>query len=241
VTSSLHAQVGTVRGIVTDTAGRPISGVEVLAIGENKSVRTNAAGRFTITRLPWGQVVIMARLPGWRATERAVTIGDAGEAELELRLSRVIQLIDTLRIVSHDGCAAYRLDGFECRRRAGIGQFRGPDELAALRPTYWSDLFEGFTGLRRIPFVNTQRERDWTVMSTAGWRCLMVGMNGREPTARETNIQPKDIYAIEYFDVYERVPEAYKRLSWPGSQTEPCSLIMYWTKAWVAENGRPSR
>jgi hypothetical protein len=239
--SPLAAQVGTVRGVVTDSAGRPIRGVEVLAIRENRSVRTDAEGRFTLTRLPWGQVVVMARLPGWRAAEKAVTIGDAGQASVEFRLNRVIQLIDTLRIVSHDGCAPYRLEGFECRRRAGIGQFRGPEEIEALRVTYWSDLFEGFTGLRRVPFVNFRQERDWTVMSTSGWRCLMFGMNGREPTARETNIQPKDIYAIEYFDVYERVPEPYKRLSWPGTQSEPCSLIMYWTKAWVAENGRPSR
>jgi len=235
------AQVGTVRGVVTDSAGRPIRGVEVLAIRQERSVRTDAEGRYTITRLPWGQVVIMARLPGYRAAEMAVTIGDAGLAEANFRLGRVIQLVDTLRIVSHDGCAAYRWDGFECRRRAGIGQFRGPEEIAALRAVYWSDLFEGFTGLRRVPFVNPKRERDWTVMSTSGWRCLMTGMNGREPTARETVLTPDDIYAIEYFDVYERVPEPYKRLAWPGSQREPCSLIMYWTKAWVAENGRPRR
>jgi len=226
---------------VMDSAGRPIRGAEVIAIREDRSVRTDAEGRFAITRLPWGQIVVMVRLPGWRAAEKAVTIGDAGEAQVEFRLNRVIQLVDTLRIVSHDGCAAYRLDGFECRRRAGIGQFRGPEELGALRPVYWSDLFEGFTGLRRVPFVNHRRDRDWTVMSTAGWRCLKVGMNGREPTARETNIEPRDIYAIEYFDVYDRVPEPYKRLSWPGDQREPCSLIMYWTKAWVAENGQPRR
>jgi hypothetical protein len=237
----LAAQVGTVRGVVTDTAGRPIRGVEVVAIREERSVRTDAEGRFTINRLPWGQVVIMARLPGWRAAERAVTIGDAGQADVTFELKRVIQLIDTLRITSHDGCAAYRLEGFECRRRAGIGQFRGPEEINALRPVYWSDLFEGFTGLRRVPFQNQQRERDWTVMPTSGWRCLNIGMNGREPTAAEQVLFPKDIYAIEFFDVYERVPEPYKRLSWPGDRPEPCSLIMYWTKAWVTQNGRPPR
>jgi hypothetical protein len=39
--------------------------------------------------------------------------------------------------------------------------------------------------------------------------------------------------------VYERVPEAYKRLAWPTGEERPCALVMYWTKVWVAENGGP--
>lgn len=236
---ALAAQTGVVRGTVTDTAGRPIRGVEVLVLLGDRSTRTNAEGRYTLTRVPWGQSVIMARIPGYRPGERAVTIGDDGEARLDFSLGRVVQLIDTVKITSHDGCAATRFDGFECRQRAGIGQFRGPEELTALRPTYWADMFEGFRGLRRVPFTNERRELDWTVMPTTGWRCIKIGFNGREPTALETIIRPDDIYAIEHYDVYEKVPEPYKYLAWPGDQREPCTLVMYWTRRWIEENRRP--
>jgi hypothetical protein len=236
---SVLAQAGILRGVVTDSTGAPLRGVEVLAIQTNRTTRTDAQGRYTLTRLPWGQSVIMARSVGYRAVERAITIGDEGEATLNFTLNRAVQLIDTLRITSHDGCAAFRYDGFECRRRAGIGQFRGPEELRALRPDYWSDMFEGLRGFRKVPFTDQERGRlDWTVTSVTGWRCMMEAFNGRERTARETIIRPEDIYAIEHYDVYERVPEPYKRLAWPPDSRTPCTLVMYWTRAFVEENSR---
>jgi hypothetical protein len=239
--AAVTAQSGTVRGIVTDSVGNPLRGIEVLALNQERTTRTDAEGRFLLRGLPWGQVVLMARSPGWKPQDQVVVIGDEGaQREYRFALTRMVQLIDTLRVVSQDGCAAYRYDGFECRRRAGIGQFRGPDELTALRPDYWADMFEGMTGLRREPWRDRQRGRlDWTVSSTTGWRCLTEGFNGRQRTAREEIIYPDQIYAIEYFDVYERVPEAYKRLAWPNGESHPCALVMYWTKVWVEENGGP--
>lgn len=241
VPAALAAQAGTVRGVVTDSVGNPMRGIEVLALQQERSTRTDAQGRFILRGLPWGQVVLMARSPGWKPQDRVVQIGDNGaEGEVRFSLTRTVQLIDTARIVSQDGCAAFRYEGFECRRRAGIGQFRGPEELEALRPQYWADMFEGMNGLRKEPMRDLERGRlDWTVASTTGWRCLMEGFNGRHRTAREEQIFHDQIYAIEYFDVYERVPEAYKRLAWPNGQAQPCALVMFWTKAWVEENGGP--
>ncbi|MBX3174038.1 MAG: carboxypeptidase regulatory-like domain-containing protein [Gemmatimonadaceae bacterium] len=240
VPRSLEAQSGVLRGVVTDTLGNPIRGVEVFAIQTERSTRTDAQGRYTLTRLPWGQSVVMARSPGYRAEERVIQIGDDNQASMDFQMRRAIQLIDTLRITSHDGCAAFRYDGFECRRRAGIGQFRGPDELRALRPDYWSDMFEGLTGLRKVPFTNQELGRlDWTVAPTTGWRCLVEAYNGRERTAREILIRPDQIHSIEVYDVYERVPEPYKRYAWPSDSRTPCTLIMYWTKVWIEENEKP--
>jgi hypothetical protein len=237
----LAAQTGVVRGVVTDSTGQPLRGVEVLAVQLERSTRTDAQGRFTLGRLPWGQTVIMARSPGYRAVERTVSIDDGGAASQDFVLLRAIQVVDTLRITSHDGCAAMRFDGFECRRRAGIGQFRGPEELRALRPDYWADMFAGMQGFRKVAFTNREMGRlDWTVTPTTGWRCMVEAFNGRERSPRETIIRPEQIYAIEHYDVYERVPEPYKRFAWPADSRTPCTLIMYWTREWVEEN-RSSR
>jgi len=239
--NALAAQTAVVRGIVTDSVGNPIRGVEVLALQQERSVRTGADGRFVLRNMPWGQVVLMARLPGWRAQEQVVRINDDGTSrEVRFAMVRAVQLLDTLRIVSQDGCAATQIEGFECRRRAGIGQFRGPEELEAIRAQHMADMFEGMTGLRREPFRDVARGRlDWTVASTTGWRCLTEAFNGRFRTAREEIIYPEQIYAIEYYDVYERVPEIYKRFAWPNTTEKPCALVVYWTKAYVEENGGP--
>jgi len=74
------------------------------------------------------------------------------------------------------------------------------------------------------------------VISVTGWRCMTEAFNGRERSPREQLVRPQDIYAIEHYDVYERVPEPYKRLAWPPDSRTPCTLVMYWTVDYVEEN-----
>lgn len=228
-----YAQAGIIRGMVIDTAGRPLRDVEVLSVNSKRSTRTGNDGRYTLARLPWGQQLIMARLPGYRAAERAVAMLDESTPPVNFELGRVVQAIDTVRITSHDGCAAYDYAGFECRRRAGVGQFRGEAEIKALHPTYWADMFEGLTGFRRTPVPHPVHGRDWAIESTTGWRCLVEGWNGRQKTAADEVVMPADIVAIEHYEVYEKVPAAYKRLAWPNSEDKPCALVMYWTRGFI--------
>jgi len=227
------AQEGVLRGTVTDTTGRPLAGVEVLSVNGKRSTRTDRNGRFALARLPFGQQLIMARYPGYQPADRAINMLDANVPELTFRLRRIVQLIDTVRIVSHDGCAAYDFTGLECRRRAGVGQFRGLEEIGALRPHFWADMFEGMPGFRNVQVPDPILGMDWDVESTTGWRCLESGWNGRERTANLENVRPADIVAIEHYDVYEKVPAAYKRLAWPNSQPRPCALVIYWTKDFI--------
>jgi hypothetical protein len=236
-----RAQSGVVKGIVTDTGGRPLENVEVLSINAKRTARTGKDGRFTLARLPFGQQLIIARLPGYQPADRAVNMLDNVAPELTFKLRRVVQALDTMRIVSHDGCAAYDFGGFECRRRAGIGQFRGAEELAALRSYYWADMFEGLPGLRRDPVRDPTIGQDWRVASMTGWRCLMEGWNGRQKTAADENIRPEQIVAIEHYDSYEKVPAAYKRLAWPNGQDKPCALVMYWTKGFLENEAKRRR
>lgn len=238
--STASAQAGVLRGTVTDSAGRGLRDVEVLSINTDRSTRTDENGRFTLSKLPWGQQVIMARLPGYRAAEQAVTMLDEKTPPVSFVLYRNVQLVDTVRITSHDGCPAYDISGFACRKRAGVGQFRGEEEIAALRPYFWADMFEGLEGFRRTPVADPRMEgrRDWQIESTTGWRCLAEGWNGREKTAADELVRPKDIVAIEHYDVYEKVPAAYKRLAWPRDQEKPCALVMYWTRDFVEREQR---
>ncbi len=237
----LTAQAGVVRGIVTDTLGRPLENVEVLSVNAKRAARSGKDGRFTLSKLPFGQQLLMARMPGYQPADRAINMLDGNQPEITFRLRRVVQALDTLRIVSHDGCAAYDFAGFECRRRAGIGQFRGAEELAALRSYYWADMFEGLPGFRRTPARDSTIGQDWHIESTTGWRCLTEGWNGRHKTAADENIRPDQIVAIEHYETYEKVPAAYKRLAWPREQEKPCALVMYWTRGFLEHEAKRRR
>jgi hypothetical protein len=227
------AQPGTLRGTVTDSAGRPLRDVEVISINTKRSTRTGNDGRYVLTKLSFGQQLVMARSPGYRAAEKVITMLDDATPPVDFVLGRVVQAIDTVRIVAADSCAPYDFAGYECRKRMGVGQFRGEEEIRALKPYYWADMFEGLPGLRRSPTRNPRIGLDWTIDATTGWRCVQEGWNGRHRTAADENVQPSDIVAIEHYDVYEKVPEAYKRLAWPNGQDKPCALVMYWTRGFI--------
>jgi len=224
----LSAQAGSVRGVVTDTAGRPVAGAEVRSTNPDRTTRTADDGRFMMVGLDSGPQLLLARRPGYQLGQHPVTIRPGATETIEFRLRFAVQTVDTVRIVSHDACEPYALSGFDCRRGAGIGQFRSSSELAALRPLYWADMFTGFDGLRRVPWHRPRWPPDWTVRSTTGWSCLAESWNGSRKSASDSLLGPKDILAIEYYDLYEKVPSAYKWLAWQGAA--PCALVLYWTK-----------
>src|SRR3954470_3319704 len=74
-----HAQTGRITGQVTDTAGgRPIAGVEITVIGAGDrapaGARTDAAGKYTLGAAPVGTVQLRARMLGFAAKDRTVTV-----------------------------------------------------------------------------------------------------------------------------------------------------------------------
>lgn len=225
---------GTVRGIVTDSAGRPLGDVEVTSLTFKRSTRTDAAGRYVLAGLPRGEQLVMARAPGFLRSESIVTPSYATPTvALDFRLARVAQALDTVRVTARDVCPPYDFEGFECRRRTGAGQFRGGDELRALDAVYFADLFYGLDDIRVMPM-----RLGLGIQSTAAWRCIAYGYNGRQITAAEKLLEPRDVAAIEYYSTYREVPEAYQRLAWPRTNAKPCSLVMYWTHSYIRHTER---
>ncbi len=90
----LHVQVvgaqqerGTVTGEIVDSrTQRPLSGVQVMVPGTGIGALSNAAGRFLLVNVPAGETTVRARLIGYRAEERTVTVraGETANATFEL-------------------------------------------------------------------------------------------------------------------------------------------------------------
>ena len=100
--ASLMAQTGSVHGVVTDTTGRPIADVEVLAMDAARSSRTDVSGRFSLSSIPAGAQLLIVRFPGYQMAQRAVRIDPEAPLAADFRLLRTVQSIDTVRVISHD-------------------------------------------------------------------------------------------------------------------------------------------
>src|ERR1043166_3137385 len=77
VPSGVRAQSGVVEGTaVTSGTQRPLPGVQITVVGiAGKGASSDASGRFRITGLPEGTVVLNARLIGYRPHIDTVRVG----------------------------------------------------------------------------------------------------------------------------------------------------------------------
>ncbi len=87
------AQQGTVAGRVTDQAnGQPLVGARVTIMGTSLIAQTNAEGRYTLPRVPGGQLTVRATAVGFGAASRAVTVNPGETAAVDLALGAVAVL-----------------------------------------------------------------------------------------------------------------------------------------------------
>jgi hypothetical protein len=243
-----------VRGTVVDSAGHPIEDVEVTATAVGRVTRTSSEGRFQIDTVVTGPNRVLARRLGWKPIDTTFILDAKHPRELRLVMSRVAQSLDEVRIVSHDDCPTKTVEGFECRRRAGIGAFRDSADLAALKPVCAANMFQGMEGLRLVPGIPCPH-----MESIKGWRCLRTLVDGQVPT-NYFPFKMSDYIAVEFYDEEDKVPGWYKNVAFaeatqgvathqdrkggdfiyrqPSLGGRPCALMMYWTK--LATRSDPS-
>ncbi|MGD8868578.1 MAG: SusC/RagA family TonB-linked outer membrane protein [Gemmatimonadales bacterium] len=82
----LQAQTGTVRGQVTDASiGGGVSGVTITVA--DRTVESDASGRFVVTSVPAGTYTLRATRLGYRDAEQSVTVASGQTTTVEIRLT----------------------------------------------------------------------------------------------------------------------------------------------------------
>jgi outer membrane receptor protein involved in Fe transport len=79
----------TIRGIVSDTSGHPLAGVEILLAELSRRTSTRADGAFAFLAVPHGDYTLVFRQPGLAALARRVSVPGASELSVVLRPSIV--------------------------------------------------------------------------------------------------------------------------------------------------------
>jgi len=102
--ATAQGNTGTVAGVVADSATKaPLSGVEVIVAGEGsagtRNTRTGINGRYSLTGVPAGQVMVSVRLVGYapRALRLTVRTGETVTADFALpaQTARLDQVVVT--------------------------------------------------------------------------------------------------------------------------------------------------
>jgi hypothetical protein len=218
-----------IHGLVLDSARTPLDGVEVYVLRSGLTARTDRSGRFRLEGLIEGPTQLRARQLGWNPVDTTVVLSPHTNISLNFRFVSRVSTLDTIRVIAtQDACKPRDFEGFECRRKAGLGVFIDPATVDSLKPRYLADLFDGVPGLRRIGSV---------VVPTTGPRCITQLVNGHPPLPIDLiqleGADARFVVAVEVYTDPKTFPEWYKLYTWMGEggfKSNRCALMVLWTE-----------
>lgn len=259
------AQTGatrTISGVVRDTLGAPVAGVEVRA--PFGSATSAADGRFSFSRAELDSVRVYFRRIGFEPT--VAMLYRAGVVRGDSNVVTLLPLVQRLDRVIVEGVPYDRElweRGFYNRRHAGQGRFFDPEEVRIFGASGLPAMLHA-TPRIRLERVGTQ---EYAIGSIAGRSCRMhtyvngmyqysAMVSGHSPAGsislREV-VHPDDIHAVEVYPNAATVPTQFARkglartggmrIPSPGAVTirtepvggpeAPCGVIVIWTKPFV--------
>jgi outer membrane receptor protein involved in Fe transport len=93
-------QGGTVAGKVTDEAGAPISGADVMIEGTRRAAQTGGNGEYVIDQVPAGSQTVRVRMIGYRSNTATVSVTEGGRATADIGLTRDPLELQTLVVTA---------------------------------------------------------------------------------------------------------------------------------------------
>ena len=222
----LSAQTRTLHLVVIDSLGTPIREAEARV--NNQFARTDSLGRASLVEVDQTASVTVRKL-GY--APRSIDLAGVTAAD-PLRVVLVELLVEVDGMV----ISALRhpfVEGFDRRRRQGIGAFITPRQVEERRASVSSDLFRqlpmvqlvrlpgGGTGLRFPTILSIRRSSEDCVP--------MLWLDGqRAPGLEIDEIRAGDILAIEIYRGASTVPADFAT----GGRTQ-CGAIVIWTKRYL--------
>lgn len=218
------ARDGRLHGTVTAAKGeQPLAGAQV-GVVNGPQTRSNERGEWALDGLSAGTRLLEVRAVGYYPLQRPVNVVP-GAPSLHLSLSTLKAVLDTIRVTARVYDPAS--NGFNERRRTGMGHYFSGKEVVARSSIFTSSVFRTVQGLRM--------ERDTATGDTHlvqrgafGWCQPAVYLNGHYiagATADDIDswVLPKDVTGIEVYDESMVPPQFQRALT-------GCGAIVIWSK-----------
>lgn len=224
-------------GVIVDSAGAPLRGVEIHAARPVSRAVSDDSGRFRLDGLESGAQRLSVRRLGLAPETLTTTVSDDATSFLRIIL-RDQQARPTEASVAGGAAIASRFEGFERRRsRQNGGQFITRQDIERIQPTATSDMVRRMQGIRLVDsmgVVLAVSTRGPKMQMVAGRsipvQCVVrIGIDGqvRESYFAMNTIPLQDIYGIEVYAGAASLPSEFS-----GARRDAaCGLIMIWIRS----------
>lgn len=141
--------------VLADSTERPIAGAEI-SLGDSVVARSDEKGEFSIPAVKPGSYTLTIRALGYHPFTTPITVVAGQRFEADLLLGRAPQQLAAVATSTDAITRARWRDGFDERRRIGIGHFID-EKVLARTPERWAQAIVGLVpGLRVIMYNGRQ-------------------------------------------------------------------------------------
>ncbi len=223
-------QAASLVGVVRDTTGAPISGVEVWLRGSDLYTHTADNGGFRLLDIAPGDAKLIVRRLGFEPLTVDIKLSPGIRDTVVISLSMVAASLAGVTVEEERATRSKRLlKGFWDRRTSGFGHFVTREEIDAKDAHNFTDL------VRMTPGLN--------VLTVAGRQTIRLRNNGgrgdcppqywldgsRIDNAGPDEFAPSDLEAVEIYNGIATIPAQFSpRVVSFGPKT--CGAIIIWSR-----------
>lgn len=136
-----------------DSTNTPIVGAELVLTSVGRTTRTDSVGAFAFRELPAGRHRMIVRAVGFQSITVNVDVPSDGVDDVHMTLKRAVVELDKVDVKATGGLTAFLLNGFDERRKFGIGRFLDSTVLADVDPKRWASVIvERTPGIRLMAY-----------------------------------------------------------------------------------------
>ncbi len=219
-------------GVVRDSTGAPLSGVQVMLPDAGTSTATDSAGRFAISSLPSGTQPLEVAHVGFAPVHMSVDLAGGRTETISIKLAEPIPVLANVNVEAQH-CVA-KLDAFNHRRLTGQGQYFTAAEVAKMGATQLSDVFRRAHSLRVVRVNPNDSTTEVGIVSARGQNSFKFANTGFcfpavfidgvlvKDGARVINdfMDPSEVAGIEVYD------DATGPLEYRSGN---CGTVLIWT------------
>lgn len=226
--------MGTIDGVVTDSALVPIAGAEVGILRTAFKITTNAEGRFRITDVQMGSYILMLRRFGYSPVASVVSVNAGDTLKVMYSLQKLATgRLDTVRITERR--VSVNLVDFERRRRLGVGRFMTEADIEKRGSIDVGTLLRSFNEVvvvrddnSGVTSLQSRRDQGNMIKAQGAGACATQVIVDNIPMPHSVDVEllprPKEIAGIEVYGGPSGAPSEY------GGSDRACGMVLIWTK-----------
>jgi carboxypeptidase family protein/TonB-dependent receptor-like protein len=215
-----------IRGVVVDSAGKPVTEVALAIVAIHQVTRTDDQGHFVLPAVPKGDVEISVRRIGYEPQLVRFAVSGGPADSIRVVIAELPEILDAVNVSAAERHRRQRIEDFYWRRARGLGTYFTREEILKRRASVPSDILRTAKGVR---FVRTPSGGGirFNISSNPRAACVpMMWIDGqRAPGMEIDEISLNDIEGIELYNGPSTTPAEF----WQASNAQ-CGTIVVWTR-----------